>query len=66
MQKKKIKKRYPEDQYHFLFDLILNYELAYKTDKGKKLIIPHLLKEDQPATKDLPFFEIGDSLMLKI
>lgn len=59
----KDKKRYPADQYHFLFDLILNYELAYKTDKGNKLIIPHLLKEDQPA--NLPNFEIGGSLMLK-
>ncbi len=59
----KDKERYPKDQYHFLFDLILNYELAYKIGKGNKLIIPHLLKEDQPA--NLPTFEIGDSLMLK-
>jgi GTPase SAR1 family protein len=57
------KERYPKEQYNFLFDLILNYELAYKTDKGSKLIMPHLLKEDQPD--HLPTFGIGDSLMLK-
>lgn len=57
------KERYPAAQYGFLFDLILNYELAYKTDKGKRLIIPHLLKEDQPDR--LPSFQLDDSLMLK-
>ncbi|WP_299685876.1 COR domain-containing protein [uncultured Dokdonia sp.] len=57
------KERYPAAQYGFLFDLILNYELAYQTDKGKRLIIPHLLKEDQPDR--LPSFQLDDSLMLK-
>ena len=59
----KEEQRYPKSQYEFLFDLILNYELAYKTAGKKRLIIPHLLNKDQP--KELPVFEIGDSLMLK-
>jgi len=56
------KQRYPEDQYEFLYNLVLHYELAYETELGNQLIIPHLLQEDQP--KELPVFEINDSLML--
>ena len=55
--------RYPTDQHPFLFELMQRYELAYKTDAGNQLIIPHLLKEDRP--KVLPDFAIGDSLMLR-
>lgn len=55
--------RYPEDKHEFLFDLMKHYELAYETEKGRRLIIPHLLKEDRPAK--LPDFPVGDSLMLR-
>jgi len=57
------RKRFPADKDEFLFDLIKHYELAYETVKGKKLIIPHLLNEDQPA--DLPKFDPATSLMMK-
>ncbi|HPG41852.1 MAG TPA: COR domain-containing protein [bacterium] len=56
--------RYPVDKHEFIYELMMHYELAYETDgKDKCLIIPHLLKEDQPAS--LPVFQIGDSLMLR-
>jgi hypothetical protein len=42
---------------------MIHYELAYEAETEKCLIIPHLLKEDQPAK--LPVFQIGDSLMLR-
>ncbi len=55
--------RYPADKHKFLFNLIKHYELAFETTGGSRLVIPHLLKEDQPA--DLPQFDMADSLMLK-
>ena len=55
--------RYPIDKHEFLFDLMVQYELAFRTDNGKSLIIPHLLKEDRP--KELPEFPVGESLMLR-
>ena len=54
--------RYPVDKHPFLFDLMKEYELAYEADNGK-LIIPHLLKKDQPG--ELPHFPLGEGLMLK-
>lgn len=54
-------KRFPKEKYTFLFDLMIKYELAY-TLNGKRLVIPHLLKEDQP--KELPDFPDNDSLLL--
>ncbi|NVO09097.1 MAG: 50S ribosome-binding GTPase [Bacteroidales bacterium] len=57
------KTRYPADKYKFFFQLMEHYELAYKTDRGKCLIIPHLLKEDRP--EKLPDFPVGESLMLR-
>ncbi|MCK5829765.1 MAG: hypothetical protein KAH20_05635 [Methylococcales bacterium] len=55
--------RYPEDKHQFLFELMMHYELAYKTEEGNQLIIPHLLNEDRP--KELPLFSVGESLMLR-
>jgi hypothetical protein len=55
--------RYPESQNTFLFKLMIQYELAFETKNGKRLIIPHLLHEDRPA--ELPIFDIGESLMLR-
>lgn len=55
-------KRFPVDKHSFLFELIKEYELAYKSDNST-LIIPHLLNEDQP--NKLPFFKMDESLMLK-
>jgi GTPase SAR1 family protein len=56
-------KRYPEDQYPFLFNLMITYELAYEVEKAQQLVIPHLLKEDRP--KELPNFPLGESIQLK-
>jgi len=55
--------RYPKDKYDFFFRLMERYELAYKTSKGRCLIIPHLLGEDRPT--NLPLFPLGESLMLR-
>jgi len=55
--------RYPNHEYNFLFDLMIHYELAFQTKKGKQLIIPHLLNEDRP--NKLPVFHVGQSLMLR-
>jgi small GTP-binding protein len=55
--------RYPENQDAFLFKLMIQYELAFETKKGGRLIIPYLLHEDRPA--ELPAFDIGESLMLR-
>ena len=56
--------RYPNLKSHqFLFNLMKNYELAYETDGGSDLIIPHLLNEDRP--KELPVFQVGESLQLQ-
>ncbi len=55
--------RYPEDKHKFLFELMMHYELAYETEEGNHLIIPHLLNEDRPVM--LPDFSIGKSLMLR-
>jgi hypothetical protein len=55
--------RFPADKHEFIFRLMIHYELAYKTDKRKCLIVPHLLKEDQPA--NLPSFPVGESLMAR-
>jgi len=55
--------RYTADKHGFLFSLMQHYELAYEIKKEKRLIIPHLLKEDRPAI--LPEFSIADSLMLR-
>ena len=55
--------RFPEDKHKFLFNLIKHYELAFETDNGNRLIIPHLLKEDQPA--ELPVFGPGESLLMR-
>jgi hypothetical protein len=38
------------------------YELAYSKN-DEKITIPHILREDQP--KELPYFPIEDSLMIK-
>ncbi|ACF13160.1 hypothetical protein Ctha_0691 [Chloroherpeton thalassium ATCC 35110] len=56
-------KRYPEDKHAFLFKLMKHYELAYESEDGGELVIPHLLKEDRPAA--LPYFPVGESLMLR-
>jgi GTPase SAR1 family protein len=55
--------RFPKEKHKFLFELMKHYELAYETEKEATLIIPHLLKEDRPAT--LPDFPVGESLMLQ-
>lgn len=55
--------RYPEDKHNFLFKLMIHYKLAYETEKGGELIIPHLLGEDRPSI--LPDFPIGTSLMIR-
>lgn len=55
--------RYPQDKHIFFLNLMIKYELAYQTEKGKNLIIPHLLREDRPLT--LPDFQIEESLMLR-
>jgi GTPase SAR1 family protein len=55
--------RYTADKHVFLFSLMQHYELAYEIKKEKRLIIPHLLKEDRPEI--LPEFSIADSLMLR-
>ncbi|MGR3218899.1 MAG: COR domain-containing protein [Candidatus Anammoxibacter sp.] len=60
---KKDLSRYPADKHIYLFKLMKYYELAYELNKGKDLIIPHLLKEDRP--EELPDFLIGESLMLR-
>ena len=56
-------KRYPKDKHEFLFRLMMHFELAYETKRGRELIIPHLLKEDQP--EELPIFYEEESLMLR-
>lgn len=56
-------KRYPYNKHRFLFKLMKHYELAYETEDGQSLIIPHLLKEDRP--EQLPAFHMEDSLMLR-
>jgi len=55
--------RYPDGKFSFLFNLMKRYELAYETEKGGHLIIPHLLHEDRPEI--LPEFPISESLMLR-
>ncbi len=57
--------RYPKDKHMFLFKLMKYYELAYVTEKGRELIIPHLLKEDQPIQEKIPSYPIGESLILR-
>jgi len=56
------KDRFPEDKFKDIFDLMNKYELAYSKNDGN-IVIPHILKEDQPA--DLPVFPIDKSLMVK-
>ncbi len=53
--------RFPKEKHAFLFDLMMHYELAFKTDED--LIIPSLLPRDIP--KNLPVFPIGESLLLR-
>ncbi len=55
--------RFPKDKHLFLFELIKHYELAFEAKEGKRLIIPHLLEEDQP--KDLPVFDSNKDLMMR-
>lgn len=55
-------KRFPKEKHAFLFNLMIKYELAY-TLNGKRLVIPHLLKEDQ--LKELPDFPDDKSLFLR-
>jgi small GTP-binding protein len=62
-EKEKDATRYPEKYHHYLCELIINYELAYKSVKGDELIIPRLLHEDQPA--DLPQFSLDESLIAR-
>ncbi|HAA13307.1 MAG TPA: hypothetical protein DCE41_17110 [Cytophagales bacterium] len=53
--------RFPDAQHGFLYQLLLKYELAYESDLEKKeLIIPHLLKEDQPKEGNMPVFQMDD------
>ncbi len=56
-------KRYPKSEHRFLFELMKKYELAYEAKEDDILIIPRLLKEDQPV--NLPKFLIGKSLMAR-
>ncbi|MEO1257325.1 MAG: COR domain-containing protein [Bacteroidota bacterium] len=56
------KKRFSKNKHRFLFKLIKHYELAYESKNGR-LIIPHLLPEDQPAK--LPEFLSNNGLMMK-
>ena len=53
--------KYPTEKHIFLYKLMLKYELAFESKKDQ-LIIPHLLKIDQP--KSLPIFD-EKSLALK-
>ncbi|MCP4374364.1 MAG: AAA family ATPase [Deltaproteobacteria bacterium] len=55
--------RYPKEKHEFLFKLMMHYELAYETDEGNCLIIPHLLQEDR--IENLYDFPLGESLMLR-
>ncbi len=55
--------RYPERQHRFIFELLNYYELSYSNEGNCSIVIPHLLKEDQPGR--LPVFEFGDALMLR-
>ncbi len=55
--------RYPASRHGFIFNLMKYYELAYEIEAEKRLIIPHLLKEDRPAK--IPDFPVGESLMLR-
>ena len=57
--------RYPKEKHPFLFDLIKHYELAYETKNSKRLIIPHLLDEDQPLPEQIPDFKASESLMMR-
>ncbi len=57
--------RYPVEQHEFIFNLMIHYELAYKAKNTNRLVIPHLLDEDQPAKEYFPEFKLDDSLMLK-
>jgi GTPase SAR1 family protein len=59
----KVAERYHAAQHGFLFKLMQRYELAFEVKDKQTLIIPHLLKTDQPP--NLPVFEVGDSLMLR-
>ena len=55
--------RFPKEKHEYLFSLMKAYDLAYETEDGGDLIIPHLLKEDRPER--LPGFPLGESLMLR-
>ncbi|HAP62400.1 MAG TPA: hypothetical protein DCR93_23850 [Cytophagales bacterium] len=56
--------RFPKDKHAFLYDLILQYELAYERDLvERELLFPHLLQEDQP--KFLPQLDAIDSLLAR-
>lgn len=55
--------RFPKDKHPFLFELIKHYELAFETWHNKRLIIPHLLEEDQP--KKLPVFDSNEDLSMR-
>ncbi len=58
------KERYSIGNYNFLFELMEKYELAYKDEHNeKKLIIPHLLKEDCPSA--LPEMNAFESLSIR-
>lgn len=56
-------KRYNNKDFPFIFKLMQHFELAFQEDSEERLIIPHLLNEDQPSK--LPFFKVGESLELR-
>ncbi|MDR2580615.1 MAG: hypothetical protein LBC85_06455 [Fibromonadaceae bacterium] len=48
--------KYPMDKHHFLYRLLIKYELAYEDNNKGVLIIPQCLNKDQPEETYFPEF----------
>lgn len=63
---REIKNDYPQDKHPFLYQLMQNYELAYKKAYCEEIVVPQCLPEDSPARAELPDFPLEASLYVEI
>jgi len=52
--------RYPPNQYEFLYELMIHFELAYEDTAKHELVVPQCLKEDRAS--EIPVFPSGNRL----
>ena len=63
---KKCVGRYATEDYHYLYQLMLEFNLAFEIANERTLVIPSCMPTDQPKRGRMPTFEPGETLIMLI